>query len=80
MESWYEGADKMEGDLSYYEFDPWFQADDSFIQEKAQVENMKSKEILEMWVKKQQQNSEDYKRVLQEEKVILAELKTAGFS
>ena len=44
------------------------------------MENMKSKEILEMWVKKQQQNSEDYKRVLQEEKVILAELKTAGFS
>ena len=32
MQSWYEGADKNEGDMSYYEFDPWFEADDSFIQ------------------------------------------------
>jgi len=41
---------------------------------------MKSKEILEMWVKKQQQNAEDYKRILKEEKDILAQLKSAGFS
>ena len=66
--------------MSYYEFDPWFQADDGFIQEKAKLQNMKTREILEMWVKKQQQNAEDYKRILQEEKMILAELKSLGYS
>ena len=43
MESWYEGADKDEGGNSYYEFDPWFEADDDFIQEKAKLSNMKQK-------------------------------------
>ena len=33
-----------------------------------------------MWVKKQQENAEDYKRILQEEKMILAELKSLGYS
>ena len=48
MEAWYEGSDKNQENVSH-EFDPWFEADDEFIQEKASLENMKQKEILEMW-------------------------------
>ena len=43
MESWYEGAGTQQGDNSYYEFDPWFEADDDFVQEKAKLENMKTR-------------------------------------
>lgn len=45
MESWYEGSEQT-GDQSYYEFDPWFEADDKFIHEKAKLENMKARDIL----------------------------------
>jgi hypothetical protein len=78
MESWYEGADQS--GTSYYEFDPWFEADDEFIKEKANLENMKAREIVEMWNTKQQDNSEYFKKVLQEEKTILAELQSLGYS
>lgn len=33
-----------------------------------------------MWVQKQKDNADDYKRILQEEKMILAELKSLGYS
>jgi len=39
---------------------------------------MKTRDILEMWVDKQKLNADDYKRILQEEKMILAELKGLG--
>lgn len=80
MESWYEGAEKDQGQNSYYEFDPWFQADDNFIQEKAKLENMKAKEIVEMWNGRQQQNADYYKKILNEQKLILGELKSLGYS
>lgn len=79
MESWYEGREQT-GDQSYYEFDPWFEADDKFIQDKAKLENMKARDILEMWNMKQKDNAETYKQILHEEKMILSELKSLGYS
>lgn len=35
MQEWYEGASKSDSGQSYYEFDPWFDATDSFIREKS---------------------------------------------
>ena len=80
MESWYEGGEKTGADQSYYEFDPWFEADDKFIQEKAKLENMKARQILELWNLKQKENSQTYKQILHEEKLILAQLKSLGYS
>lgn len=38
MQDWYEGSKGgEEGSQSYYEFDPWFDASDSFIKDKSHL-------------------------------------------
>ena len=43
MQDWYEGAGKDDKGSSYYEYDPWFDATDTFIKEKEQFEVLKTK-------------------------------------
>jgi hypothetical protein len=42
MQNWYEDVSKS-SDASYYEFDPWFDATDTFIKEKEEIENKKAR-------------------------------------
>ena len=53
---------------SFYEFDPWFDADDNFIKEKERLQLMNAKQIHDFWTTKQQKNAETYKQLLQEQK------------
>lgn len=66
MQTWY--SDVSGGrttESTYYEFDPWFDATDTFIKEKEKIETMKNKELLEFWNKKQTENAVLYKGLLQ---------------
>lgn len=54
MQDWYEDSG---AESSYYEFDPWFDATDSFTKEKEKIEIMKNKELFDYWTRKQQKNA-----------------------
>jgi hypothetical protein len=43
--------------LTFYEYDPWFDASDNFIKEKEILEGMNSKEIREFWYNKGIENN-----------------------
>ena len=80
MQAWYADVNKgSDNQATFYEFDPWFDASDNFIKEKEQIETLKTRELLEFWNKKQQDNAEKYKKTLQEQKEILLSLKNIGF-
>ena len=63
MQAWYEEADK--GNISYYEFDPWFEATDAFIREKEELEALTTREMVEYWDEKQLENRGFYQDILQ---------------
>lgn len=79
MQAWYADVSRGSDNQTFYEFDPWFDASDNFIKEKEQIETLKTRELLEFWNKKQQDNAEKYKKTLQEQKEILLSLKNIGF-
>ena len=57
MQTWYKGAGKQEVSLETSEFDPWFEPSDNYMQEKSELEHMKPREAVELWEKKQTENS-----------------------
>jgi len=58
MEDWYQDVDKGDDIHStYYEFDPWFDASDTFIKDKELLESMKPKDLLDHFHNKQIQIS-----------------------
>lgn len=80
MQGWYAdvSGSSAQTQSTFYEFDPWFDASDHFIKEKEQLEVMNAKQIHEFWTKKQTENAEVYKQLLQEQKEILARLSKEG--
>lgn len=79
MQSWYaDVSNSGQSDSSYYEFDPWFDASDNFIKEKEKLELMNAVQIHEFWSKKQNENTEIYKQLLQEQKEVLEKLSKSG--
>jgi hypothetical protein len=69
MQTWYADVNRSsENQATYYEFDPWFDATDTFIKEKESIENLKTKELVEFWNKKQTDNADNYKKILVEQK------------
>lgn len=79
MQGWYaDVSGSAQTQSTFYEFDPWFDASDHFIKEKEQLEVMNAKKIHEFWTKKQTDNAEVYKQLLQEQKEILAKLSKEG--
>ena len=69
MQIWYaDVSGGNQGQSSFYEFDPWFDATDNFIKEKEQLEIMNAKQIHDFWSSKQTKNAELYKELLTEQK------------
>ena len=79
MQTWYSDVSGGSHTQStFYEFDPWFDADDNFIKEKERLEIMNAKQLHHFYEGKQSDNTSKYKELLNQQKEILTKLNKAG--
>lgn len=80
MQTWWSEVKERSTESTFYEFDPWFDATDQFIKEKEKIGLMKNRELIEYWNRKIEENAQNYKKIMSEQKEILSALKSEGYS